>query len=75
MISLLFYYDNFYRSFSRAKSTAYKKSRPLNRHYNSNGKKIEDESQDLVSFILSTDCSRLNRIRNFINIFLSFLFS
>jgi hypothetical protein len=68
MISLLFYYDKFYRTFSQAKSTAYKKSRSLNRHYNSNGKKIEDESQDLVSFILSTDYSEFYKYVSFFSV-------
>jgi hypothetical protein len=55
----LFYYDEFYRKINRAKSLAYQKSRSLSRPYSSDEKKIEDESQDLVSFVLSIDSSRL----------------
>lgn len=50
IFNVLFYYDKFSRKSNRAKSIAYKKSKPLNRHNKSNGKQNEDESQDLVSF-------------------------
>ncbi len=49
---LLFYYHTFSRTINRAKSIAYKKSRPFNQYYISKDKQIEDENQDLVSFAL-----------------------
>ena len=42
------------RKIRRAKAIAYGKTRSLNKEYHENGKKAEDESQDLVSLIESS---------------------
>ena len=43
---------------------ALKQTGSLDKSNISDGKKIEDESQDLVSFVLFVDFLRLNRVSN-----------